>query len=85
LNQAIQFLERERWDNEQRAVCFLALVNGFQATCAISAETVASRYGGNDVQEWLAAFQANRWDIEEEALALILDEQEDHQGWYWVS
>ncbi len=85
MNQTILFPEREHWDEAQRAVCFPALVNGFQVICAISAETVASRYGGNCVREWLSAFQAHRWDIEEEALASIQDEEEDDQGWYWVS
>lgn len=85
MNQAILFPEREQWDDLHHAVCFPALVNGFQVTCAISGETVASRYGGNSAQAWLRAFQMHRWDIEEEVLVSIRDEQEDDQGWYWVS
>ena len=35
--------------------------------------------------QWLAAFQEHRWDLEEEAEALIRDGQEDAQGWIWLS
>ncbi|RKQ41406.1 DUF1488 domain-containing protein [Enterobacter sp. R1(2018)] len=85
MNQTIQFPDREEWDERRNAVCFPALVNGFQMTCAISGEAVASRYGGDNAQEWLALFRTHRWDLEEEAHTLILDEQEDDQGWYWLS
>ena len=33
----------------------------------------------------VAAFQEHRWDLEEEAEALIRDGQEDAQGWIWLS
>lgn len=85
MNQAIQFPDRETWDDRLSAICFPALVNGFHVTCAISGETVASRYGGDSPQGWLAIFRTHRWDLEEEAQTLILDEQEDDQGWYWLS
>lgn len=85
MNQSIQFPDREEWDASRKAICFPALVNGFQVMCAIHGEAVASRYGGDGVGEWLAAFRAHRWDLEEEVYELILDEQADDQGWYWVS
>jgi len=85
VNQAIQFPDREEWVERHKAICFPALVNGFQITCAISGETVASRYGGNSHQEWLVLFRRHRWDLEEEVQILILNEQENDQGWYWLS
>jgi hypothetical protein len=30
-------------------------------------------------------FCENRWDLEEEASDLIRDQQEDDQGWVWLS
>lgn len=85
MNQAIQFPNREEWNERYNAICFPALVNGFQIMCAISGETVASRYGGDEVKEWLAAFRTHRWDLEDEAHDLILSQQEDDQGWFWLS
>ncbi|MFP8166490.1 DUF1488 family protein [Escherichia coli] len=35
MNQAIQFPDREEWDENKKCVCFPALVNGMQLTCAI--------------------------------------------------
>lgn len=83
MNQAIQFPDRESWECEHHAVCFPALVNGFQLTCAISGETLKVRYG-SDVPE-LELFRSHRWDLEEEAEALIRQQQEDDQGWVWLS
>lgn len=85
MNQAILFSDREWWDDGQQAVCFPALYNGFQMTCAIKGETVASRYGGDSSQEWLTLFCTHRWDLEDEAEVLIKDWQEDCQGWVWLS
>lgn len=85
MNQAIQFPDREHWDDNQRAVCFPALVQGMQLMCAIRRETMISRFGGETPQAWLALFQENRWDLEEEASDLIRDQQEDNQGWVWLS
>ncbi len=42
MNQAIQFPDREEWDENKKCVCFPALVNGMQLTCAISGESLAS-------------------------------------------
>jgi hypothetical protein len=38
MNQAIQFPDREEWNDAQQAVCFPALVNGLQLTCIMRAE-----------------------------------------------
>ncbi|MTH48502.1 DUF1488 family protein [Intestinirhabdus alba] len=85
MNQAIQFPDREEWSAENEAVCFPALVNGMQLTCAISGVTLANRYGGDMPELWLADFQEHRWDLEEEAEALIQSQQEDIYGWIWLS
>ncbi|MFY2739953.1 DUF1488 domain-containing protein [Pseudocitrobacter faecalis] len=85
MNQAIQFPDREHWDDDQCAVCFPALVQGMQLMCAIRRETMIARFGGETPQAWLALFQENRWDLEEEASDLIRDQQEDNQGWVWLS
>ncbi|MDF7679850.1 DUF1488 domain-containing protein [Enterobacteriaceae bacterium ESL0689] len=85
MNQAIQFPEREEWDTHRQCVTFPALVNGMQLTCAISAITLAQRFGGEDPTQWLAAFRHHRWDLEDEADELIRHQQEDDQGWVWLS
>jgi len=80
MNQAIQFPDREEWHAELQAVCFPVLVNGMQLTCAIKGSSLAYRFKGDTPEH----FQANRWDIEEEAEQLIHDQQEDDQGWIWL-
>lgn len=81
MNQAIQFPDREMWDEGRLAICFPALVNGIQLMCAITGEALSARFGGNTPEQWLALFCENRWDLEEEASDLIRDRQEDNQGW----
>ncbi|MFW0768319.1 DUF1488 domain-containing protein [Trabulsiella odontotermitis] len=85
MNQAIQFPDREIWDDERRAVVFPALVNGMQLTCAIKGEVLARHFGGDTPETWLAVFREHRWDLEEEAEQVIREEQEDDQGWFWLS
>jgi len=82
VNQAIHFPDRENWDESKQAVCFPVLVQGMQLTCAISGETLLRRFGGS---EPIKAFSENRWDLEEEASDLIREQQEDDQGWVWLS
>jgi hypothetical protein len=53
-----------------------------QLTCAIHGETLLRRFGGSDP---IAVFCENRWDLEEEASDLIREQQEDDQGWVWLS
>lgn len=85
MNQAILFSDSEWWDENHQAICFPALCNGFQITCAIKGETVANRFGGDSSEEWLGLFRTNRWDLEDEAESLIKCRQEDNQGWVWLS
>lgn len=85
MNQAIQFPDREEWNAQKEAVCFPALVNGMQLMCAIKGEALANRFGGDTVEQWLADFCEHRWDLEEEAEALIQSQQEDDHGWIWLS
>ncbi len=76
MNQAIQFPDRESWDAERQGVVFPALVNGMQLTCAISGQILQQRFGAEGPAQWLAAFRReHRWDLEEEAEALIRDGQ----------
>ncbi len=56
MNQAIQFPDREEWDENKKCVCFPALVNGMQLTCAISGESLAYRFTGDTPEQWLASF-----------------------------
>ncbi len=81
MNQAIQFPDREEWDENKKCVCFPALVNGMQLTCAISGESLAYRFTGDTPEQWLASFRQHRWDLEEEAENLIQEQSEDDQGW----
>ena len=85
MNQAIHFPDREEWDAQKEAVCFPVLVNGMQLMCAITGETLANRFGGETVEQWLIGFCEHRWDLEEEAEALIQSQQEDDHGWIWLS
>ena len=85
MNQAIQFPDREEWDSDRQCVTFPALVNGMQLTCAIRGVTLKQRFGGDTPGQWLAAFCGHRWDLEVEAEVLIRDQQEDNQGWVWLS
>lgn len=83
MNQAIQFPEREWWDEARQAVCFSAQANGFQLTCAINGEELLRRfYTEGDA---LACFRLNRWELEELAERAIQHQQEDDQGWVWLS
>ena len=53
--------------------------------CAIDKQVIARRFGGEDPAQWMALFCENRWDLEEEASDLIREQQEDNQGWVWLS
>jgi DNA-binding IclR family transcriptional regulator len=85
MNQSIQFPDVEQWNDDLRAVCFPALMGGFQVNCAISAVTLTSRFGGETPAEWLALFRQHRWDLEEEIEPLIAEGQDDDQGLFWLS
>ncbi|MGB9098073.1 DUF1488 domain-containing protein [Erwinia sp.] len=83
MNQAIQFPDREGWDETVKAVCFPAMVNGFLLTCAISGETLVRRYGNELAM--LPCFLAHRWELEDEAEVAIKEALENDQGWVWLS
>lgn len=85
MNQAIQFPDREWWDDKRQAICFPAVVNGFQVMCGISGDIIASRYGGDNNESRLEQFRLHRWDLEEEAEAMIAEGEDDDQGWIWLS
>ncbi|ELQ6222909.1 DUF1488 domain-containing protein [Cronobacter turicensis] len=85
MNQAIQFPDREHWDEQRQAVCFPALVSGLVLTCAIPQSVLVARFSGESPDEWIAAFRQHRWDLEEEAEQLIAAQEEDNQGWVWLS
>ena len=65
MNQAIQFPDREEWDENKKCVCFPALVNGMQLTCAISGESLAYRFTGDTPElKWFTEFgHLNRGDM----------------------
>ncbi|MEW5562604.1 DUF1488 domain-containing protein [Enterobacter asburiae] len=85
MNQAILFPDREEWDDANQSLCFPALVNGFQVTCALSAEALAHRFGGDAPEFWVESFRLHRWDLEDEAEQAIRNQKEDDQGWIWLS
>ena len=79
------FPDRETWDEAHQCICFPALVEGFQVNCALSAESLAHRFGGDTPAAWIASFRQHRWDLEDEAELAINNQQEDDQGWIWLS
>lgn len=81
MNQAINFPDREAWDEELNAICFPAIVNGMGLTCAISAEALHQRFGKGEA---MALFMTYRWDLEEEAEIAILNDDVNAQGWVWL-
>lgn len=85
MNQAILFPDREAWDESRQCISFPALVAGFQMNCALSAGSLARRFGGDTPDQWLESFRQHRWDLEEEAEEAIRDRREDDQGWIWLS
>ncbi|SFO55642.1 Protein of unknown function [Candidatus Pantoea varia] len=78
MNQAIQFPDEETYDAELKAVCFPVLVNGMRLNCAISRESLVSRFGEGEA---MALFQHHRWDLEDEAEEAIRQDDVDAQGW----
>lgn len=84
MNQAIQFPDREEWQEDINAVVFPAMVHGMQLKCAVKGEVLAHRFGGDTPEQWLEIFHQQRWDLEEEAEALIQAQREDDQGWVWL-
>jgi hypothetical protein len=85
VNQAIQFPDREEWNDTEHALHFPVMVRGMMLTCIIRGDVLASRFGGDTPAQWLASFRQHRWDLEDEAEQLILKQQEDDQGRVWLS
>ncbi|MCG8710845.1 DUF1488 domain-containing protein [Brenneria sp. 4F2] len=85
MNQAIQFPERECWNDDLKSVCFPVLVNGFQQTCRISAEQLIQHYGGNRPEQWLSLFRQHRWDLEDLFEKMVLSDEYDSQGCFSLS
>lgn len=83
MNQAIQFPDREEWRTDISAVVFPALVHGMQLTCAISGETLASRFGGCTPEQWLKSFNSIA-GTRRRGRSIDPDQQEDSQGWVWL-
>ncbi|MFT8212280.1 MAG: DUF1488 domain-containing protein [Symbiopectobacterium sp.] len=85
MNQAIQFPDREAWNEEDSMIYFPVLIGGFQRECRISAAQIQVRFGGSDADTWLALFREHRWDIEDLFEDLVLNEQDDSFGYYSLS
>lgn len=85
MNQAIQFPDREEWDADLEAVSFPALVNGMQLMCAIKGNHAGASLWRRYARTVVGRLCEHRWDLEEEAEALIQSQQEDDQGWVWLS
>ncbi|MEW5291925.1 MULTISPECIES: DUF1488 domain-containing protein [Erwinia] len=83
MNQSVQFPDLEEWDDVLKAICFPALVDGFQVICFISGESVIHRFGSKGTV--LDLFRQHRWDLEDEAEAMIKAGHEDDQGRFWLS
>ncbi len=61
--------------------CVSVLLHGMQLTCAIKGETLLI----STLSSIRRSLVENRWDLEEEASDLIRVQQEDDQGWVWLS
>lgn len=83
MNQAIQFPEREEWDEASGKIIFPVLINGRLVDCFITADQLIQRFGSK--QSPLALFQLHRWDLEEEFEVLIEQDLEDELGNYSLS
>ncbi|WP_340611968.1 DUF1488 domain-containing protein [Xenorhabdus bharatensis] len=83
MNQAIQFPDREEWNEQENSVIFPAMVNGLLVQCLITADELTRRYG-NDFHP-LELFHQYRWDLEEEFEEIILRGQDDQFGCYFLS
>ncbi|ADP10508.1 conserved hypothetical protein [Erwinia sp. Ejp617] len=55
----------------------------FQLICAINGEELLRRF--HSERDALACFRLNRWEFEELAERAIKHQQEDAQGWVWLS
>ncbi|CDG87067.1 DUF1488 domain-containing protein [Xenorhabdus bovienii] len=80
MNQAIQFPDREEWNEVESKVIFPAMVDGLLVQCMISSDELAERYGKD--HHPLDLFHRHRWDLEEKFEAAILSGHDDQFGSY---
>ncbi|CDL87643.1 DUF1488 domain-containing protein [Xenorhabdus cabanillasii] len=80
MNQAIQFPDREEWNEQENKVIFPAMVDGLLVQCMISTDELIHRYGKE--LHPLDLFRQHRWDLEEEFEKVILSGMDDQFGCY---
>ncbi|MBC8944445.1 MULTISPECIES: DUF1488 domain-containing protein [Xenorhabdus] len=80
MNQAIQFPDREEWNEQESKVIFPAIVDGLLVQCMISTDELIHRYGKE--LHPLDLFRQYRWDLEEEFEEVILSGIDDQFGCY---
>ncbi|WP_409308645.1 DUF1488 domain-containing protein [Pectobacterium sp. B1J-3] len=82
MNQAIQFPDREHWDEMLQAIRFPVLVNGFQQECLIGLAHLQSLYGNVSPEQLLMSFREHRWDFEDVFEKIVRDDSPDAQGYF---
>nr|WP_113868970.1 DUF1488 domain-containing protein [Brenneria salicis]NMN90366.1 uncharacterized protein DUF1488 [Brenneria salicis ATCC 15712 = DSM 30166]RBP58533.1 uncharacterized protein DUF1488 [Brenneria salicis ATCC 15712 = DSM 30166]RLM29927.1 hypothetical protein BHG07_13715 [Brenneria salicis ATCC 15712 = DSM 30166] len=85
MNQAIQFPDRESWDEALQAIRFPVLVNGFQQECIIGIELLRRHYGNVSPEQFLDLFRENRWDFEDVFEKMVFNQEHDEQGYFSLS
>ncbi len=81
MNQAIIFSDNEIFQVVPRGIIFPAFVNGFQINCFISSKTLQKRFNCSNKREvLLAIFRHYRWQLEDEAEQLIINEAYTENG-----
>ncbi|WP_347254025.1 DUF1488 domain-containing protein [Leminorella grimontii] len=82
MNQAILFSEGERWDENYSGVYVVAFVSGFQINCCVTRRFLMQRFAdAGDPESCLSLFKRYRWDLEEELVARIEDQDFNADGW----
>jgi hypothetical protein len=81
VNQSILFPDDQHWDEQKGVVTFPAQSQGALIKCVIS-KPYLERLAGHDIEDKdvLTVFSQFRFDIEEEAEALIEDEMFSSSG-----
>ncbi|MCW8331445.1 DUF1488 domain-containing protein [Photobacterium sp. SDRW27] len=82
MNQDILFADIQLWDDQRQAVNFPAQQAGALITCWVSLSWLQKRSEQTLIEEAdiLAAFSANRFDLEELAEAMIEEEAFNSEG-----
>ncbi len=86
MNQNILFSDLQNWDDDKQAVNFPAQQGGALITCWVSLKWLQQHTLQPLVteSEILAAFSANRFDLEELAEEQIEDEEFDSEGCIFI-